>query len=73
MIIDFIKSFIYYPKMPSIYRRAYEENYKFPRIHYARWHCCVGELKLSDECNETWERSTEWKPMYREKPIEKHF
>lgn len=50
-ILDYIKSWIYYPKMKKYYEEKKLEVYnpwrneRFARFKYAWWHCHVGKLK----------------------------
>lgn len=50
-IVDFIQSWIFYPKMVKYFCDRGMENCnpwyreKFARIRYSWWHCHVGKLK----------------------------
>lgn len=50
-IIDYIKSWLYYPTMKKYFddRKMSDYNHwrnrKFARFKYAWWHCHVGKLK----------------------------
>lgn len=46
-IIDFIKSWIYYPKMVKYIKKSYciDLSDRWSRFEYAWWHCHVWKLK----------------------------
>ena len=50
-IVDYIKSWIYYPKMKKYFDDRNMSNHnpwrnqKFARFKYASWHCKRGKLK----------------------------
>lgn len=45
-LIDFFKSWIYYPEMVRYFKKqGIDISKKWTRIRYAWWHCRVGRLK----------------------------
>ena len=44
-MIDFIKSWIYYPKMVKYLKDKCGIEYKNSRLGYSWWHCHTGKLK----------------------------
>lgn len=44
-MIDFIKSWIYYPKLKRYLTNHYGFEFNMSRIQYAWWHYHVGKLK----------------------------
>ena len=72
MIIDFIKSWLYYPKIKKYLKSigVRDEDMYGTRLGYAKIHCKCGKLK--DNYNETEEdKSDGWTIVYDKEPIEK--
>lgn len=72
-VYDFIKSWMYYPKMKS-YLWGLGVDYPESRFTYSLWHCQSG--KLSDAGYENLKPRLknmydDWKRVYNMKPIEK--
>ena len=44
-MIDFIKSWLYYPKMVKYLKDKCGIEYKNSRLGYSWWHCHTGKLK----------------------------
>lgn len=71
MIIDFIKSWLYYPKMKRYLNRLGIHNWDNQRLYYAWWHCHVGKLKENEEYGTIYEfagRRLEWDSRYKDIP-----
>lgn len=68
MIIDFIKSWLYYTKMKKWYWEQMKIDFPYSRIQYAIKHC-----KMKNEIEKNTEKSDfdDWKCLYKQKPIEK--
>lgn len=68
MIIDFIKLWIYYPKMKKRYWEQMEIDFPYSRIQYA-----VKLCKMTNELRKTRKKSEfdDWKCLYQQEPIEK--
>ena len=72
-VYDFIKSWLYYPKMKR-YLNGIECEPTRSRLKYALWHCITGAC--SDTAIEngvtTYQSVTDsWKSVYNREPIEK--
>lgn len=71
-IYDFIKSWIYYPKMKWYLKNECGVNYPNTRLQYSFWHCRTGML-----CDNHIDKvryddvKNMWKDAYRFFPIEK--
>ena len=71
-IYDFIKSWMYYPKMKQYLKGRCNVDYQNTRLQYSFWHCrtgmlCdnhIGKVRYDDVKNT-------WKDTYRRHPIEK--
>lgn len=73
-VYDFIKSWLYYPKMIQYLRKCGINEFKRTKFQYALWHCRTGNLsdigyencktQLSDVADD-------WKNVYGREPIEK--
>nr|DAX08371.1 MAG TPA: hypothetical protein [Bacteriophage sp.] len=44
-VVDFIKSWLYYPEMKRYLREKCNVCYQKSRVKYAWWHCHAGKLK----------------------------
>lgn len=44
-MIDFIKSWVYYPKMMKYLKDKCGIDYPCSRLKYSWWHCYAGKLK----------------------------
>lgn len=44
-ILDFVESWLYYPKMKKHLNKLGIHNWDNRRLYYAWWHCRVGRLK----------------------------
>ena len=72
MIIDFIKSWLYYPKLKKELKRlgVRDEDMYGTRWGYAKFHCKCGKLK--DNQHEQEEDETDgWTTVYDREPITK--
>lgn len=68
MIVDFVKSWIYYPKLCEWF---YDNNYngfKDSRFQYAIKHCRM-KKKVEEEKKHNY--SNDWQCQYQQEPIEK--
>ena len=49
MILDFIKSWLYYPTMVKYLNKLGIHSWDNQRLYYSWWHCHVGKLKANQE------------------------
>lgn len=79
-IVDYINSWLYYPKMEKYFKGIGLEKSnpwygkRFARFKYSWWHCHAGKLKdrsegIGKEFVKTFVK--EWKSIYDCEPIEK--
>ena len=75
-IIDYIKSWFYYPKMEKYFDDRNMSDYnrwkneKFARFKYAWWHCHAGKLKEQNVTDKTQcEYKNKWATAFRDKQI----
>lgn len=74
MIVDFIKSWLYYPKLKKYLKNnGLSVKVMFgDRLRYAKWHCQVAKLKDNQQEIEAEEdKSDGWTSVYDREPIEK--
>lgn len=71
---DFIKSWMYYPKMKRYMKEKIEIDYVYTRLQYALWHCREGilsDINLKNSKVEILDVKTAWKNVYNIPPINK--
>ena len=73
MIIDFIKSWLYYPKLKKYFENKGMIDYvPETRFEYAKWHSRCGKLKDNQYEPETEQDNSDgWTSIYDREPIEK--
>ena len=69
-IYDFIKSWMYYPKMKRYLKERCSVDYPNTRLKYSFWHCKAGMLcdNHIDKVRYSDVKNT-WKDIYRWQPI----
>lgn len=73
-IYDFIKSWIYYPKMKRYLNEKCGVDCVHTRIQYALWHCKVGflsDMNLKNSKIRISDIKNVWKNVYNIHPINK--
>lgn len=73
-IYDFIKSWIYYPKMKHYLKEKCGVDCDHTRIQYALWHCKVGilsDMNLKNSKIRIFDIKNVWKNVYNILPINK--
>ena len=73
-VYDFIKSWIYYPKMKRYLKEKCGVDCAYTRIQYALWHCKVGflsDMNLKNSKIRISDIKNVWKNVYNIHPINK--
>ena len=68
-IIDFIKSYFYYPRMKKYLKDRCCINYSQSRFNYALWHCKFSKKIEKAKQNIDNNDISEWTWSYKQEPI----
>ena len=69
IIIDFIKSYFYYPKMKKYLKDRCRIYYSQSRLNYALWHCKFSKKIEKAKQNVDNNDISEWTWYYKQEPI----